>query len=183
MMKKILCLLMLLSVVFVMASAACAAEVMITSVGQSSDGMMVKVLMKKLKIESDYDAMMKPDALTNQKVLIAVIGGSSKGLGAAGINKDDEKARGQAVIEAAKKKNIKVIIMHVGGEGRRGDLSDMFITAVTKLGDRVIVVKSGNMDKIFDKNKASGAKLVEADNIQATATPLEDAFKEYGVTR
>lgn len=183
MMKKILCLLMLLSVVFVITSAACAAEVAITSVGQSSDGMMVKVLMKKIKIEPDYDVMMKPEALTNQKVLIAVVGGSSKGLGAAGINKDDEKARGQAVIEAAKKKNMKVIIMHVGGEGRRGDLSDMFITAVTKFGDRVIVVKSGNADKIFDKNKASGAKLVEADNIQAAAAPLEDAFKEYGVTR
>lgn len=183
MMKKILCLLMLLSVVFVISSAAYAAEVAITSVGQSSDGMMVKVLMKKLKIEPDYDAMMKPEALTNQKVLIAVVGGSSKGLGAAGINKDDEKARGQAVIEAAKKKNMKIIVMHVGGEGRRGDLSDMFITAVTKFGDRVIVVKSGNADKIFDKNKASGAKLVEADNIQATAAPLEDAFKEYGVIR
>lgn len=88
-----------------------------------------------------------------------------------------------AVIEAAKSKNMKVIIMHVGGEGRRGDLSDMFITAVTKFGDRVIVVKTGNADKIFDKSKAQAAKLVEADNIQATVAPLEEAFKEYGVIR
>lgn len=179
----VLLLLLSLSVSLAPVSAAFAADVAITSVGQSSDGMMVKVLMKKMKIESDYDALMKPEALGKQKVLLAVVGGSSKGLGAAGINKDDEKARGQAVIEAAKKKNIKVIIMHVGGEGRRGDLSDMFIKAVTKLGDRVIVVKSGNADKIFDKSKAPNAKLVEADNIQAVAAPLEAALKEYGVTR
>lgn len=163
--------------------SANAADVAVTSVGQSSDGMMVKVLMKKLKIEPDYDALMRPEALTNQKVLIAVVGGSSKGLGAAGINKEEEKTRGRVVIENAKKKNMKIIIMHVGGEGRRGDLSDMFITAVTKFGDRVIVVKTGNMDKIFDKSKAPGAKLTEIDNIQAAITPLEEAFKEYGVIR
>ena len=182
-MKKTMSFVLPLLFVLVFSAAAYAADVAITSVGQSSDGMMVKVLMKKLKIDPDYDALMKPEALTDQKVLIAVVGGSSKGLGAAGINKDDEKARGQAVIDAAKKKGMKVIIMHVGGEGRRGDLSDMFITAVTKLGDRVIVVKSGNLDKIFDKSKAPEAELIEADNIQATVTPLEEAFKDYGVTR
>lgn len=184
-MKRSLLLLLLLSlsVSLVSVSAAVAADVAITSVGQSSDGMMVKVLMKKMKIEPDYDALMKPAALSGQKVLIAVVGGSSKGLGAAGINKDDEKARAQGVIEAARKKNMKIIIMHVGGEGRRGDLSDMFITAVTKFGDRVIVVKSGNADKIFDKSKAPNAKLIEADSIQATAAPLEEALKEYGVIR
>lgn len=183
MVKRSLLLFLLLAFVLISTSAAMAADVVITSVGQSSDGMMVKVLMKRLKIEPDYDALIRPESLSGQKVLIAVVGGSSKGLGAAGINKDDEKARGQAVIETAKKKNMKVIVMHVGGEGRRGDLSDMFISAVTKLGDRVIVVKSGNADKIFDKLKSGSAKLVEADNIQATAAPLEEALKEYGVIR
>lgn len=182
-MRKAISIFLLMAVVFSFAGAACAAEVAITSVGQSSDGMMVKVLMKKLKIEPDYDALMKVEALSGQKVLIAVVGGSSKGLGAAGINKDDEKARGQGVIEAAKKNGMKVIVMHVGGDGRRGDLSDMFITAVTKYGDRVIVVKSGNADKIFDKSKAQGAKLDEVENIQAALAPLEEALKEYGVIR
>lgn len=182
-MKKVISIFLLMTVVFLFAAAASAADVAITSVGQSSDGMMVKVLMKRLKIEPDYDALMKPEALAGQKVLIAVVGGSSKGLGAAGINKDDEKTRGQTVIETAKKKGMKVIVMHVGGDGRRGDLSDMFITAVTKYGDKVIVVKSGNTDKIFDKSKAQGAKLNEVDNIQAALPPLEEALKEYGVIR
>lgn len=182
-MKK-LCLLLLLSFfAFALTGVASAAEVAITSVGQSSDAMMVKVLMKRLQIEPDYDAMMKNDALKGQKVLIAVVGGSSKGLGAAGIDKEEEKARGVALVKAAKAKNMKVIIMHVGGEGRRGDLSDMFITAVTGLGNKVIVVKSGNADKIFDKHKASDAKFIEVDNIQAASKPLSEAFTEYGVSR
>lgn len=166
-----------------LSGAAFAADVAITSVGQSPDGMMVKVLMKKLNVEPDYDALMKPEVLKGQKVLIAVVGGSSKGLGAAGIDKEQEKARGLSLIQEAKKKGMKVIVMHVGGDGRRGDLTDMFITAVTPQGDQVIVVKSGNQDGIFGKSKAASAKLIEVDNIQATVTPLGAAFKEWGVSK
>lgn len=75
------------------AACAGAAEVAVTSIGQSSDGMMVRVILKSLKIPADFDAVMKPEALKAQKVLIAVVGGSSKGLGAAGINKEAEAAR------------------------------------------------------------------------------------------
>lgn len=180
-MKKYIHVFLLSLCVLVLAGAAFGAEVAITSVGQSPDGMMVKVLMKKLNVEPDYDALMKNDALSDQKVLIAVVGGSSKGLGAAGIDKDQENARALSLIDAAKEKGMKILIMHVGGEGRRGDLTDMFVTAVTSKGDRVIVVKSGNQDGIFTNNKAAEAQLIEVDNIQATVGPLGEAFKEWGI--
>lgn len=182
-MRKGILVFVALCSLLLLAGTALAADVAITSVGQSPDGMMVKVLMKKLKIEPDYDAMMKNDALKDQKILIAVVGGSSKGLGAAGIDKEEEKARALSLMEDAKKKGMKVIVMHVGGDGRRGDLSDMFITAATPMGDRVIVVKSGNADGIFTKSKAASAELIEVENIQATGTPLEAAFKEWGVEK
>ena len=47
----------------------------------------------------------------------------------------------------------------------------------------MILVKGGNLDGIFTKSKAKTAKLIEVENIQATVTPLEQAFKEWGVTR
>jgi hypothetical protein len=163
------------------AVAASAAEVAITSVGQSPDGVMVRVLTRKLGIETDYDALMKSDALgADLKVLIAVIGGSSKGLGAAGIDKEEEIARAVTLVEAAKGKNIKTLVMHVGGEGRRGELSDLFVRAVTPLGDRVVVVKSGNADNLFGTLKAPSADLIEVENIQAAAVPLEATLKEWG---
>lgn len=181
-MKKSLCVLLVLLGLAVFSGTAFAADVAITSVGQTSDGMMVKVLMKKLNIEPEYDAVMSPAALKDQKVLIAVVGGSSKGLGAAGIDRAEEKARGVALLEDAKKKGIKVLVMHIGGDRRRGELTDEFIKAVTGLADRVIVVKSGNADGIFNKLKAAGAELVEVDTVQATVPPMEAAFKEWGVS-
>jgi hypothetical protein len=178
--RKRMTMVLLLIFVLLSATGARAADVAITSVGQSPDGMMVKVLMKKLKLEPDYNPLMKAGEFSGQKVLIAVLGGSSKGLGAAGIDKEEEQARALALINDAKAKNIRVLIMHVGGEGRRGELTDLFLRAVTPLGERVIVVKSGNADNIFDTTKAPDADLIEVANIQATATPLEATLKEWG---
>ena len=70
--------------------------------------MMVRVVLKSLAVETDYDALMKPEALSDQKVLIAVVGASSKGMGAAGINQNEELARAKALCEAAAGKGMKV---------------------------------------------------------------------------
>lgn len=182
-MKKRLLFCLFFAAVLLTPAAVNAADVAITSVGQSTDGMMVVTLMKKMKIEHDYDALMVPEAVSGKKALIVVVGGSLKGLGAANTSREREKTRGKDIIIAAKKKNVKVIIMHVGGQGRRGNFSDMLINTVTNSGDRIIVVKDGNADKLFDRLKAPDVKLVETDNILEAAAPLRDALEEYGVIR
>ena len=113
---KLKALVLAMFVLFATSACAMAADVAVTSV--------VRVILKSLKIGADFDAVMKADAITSQKVLIAVVGGSSKGLGAAGINKEDEVKRALDLCKAAEKKGMKILMMHVGGEGRRGTLSD-----------------------------------------------------------
>lgn len=166
---------------FASASAALAADVALTSVGQSPDAVMVRVVMKKLKVEADYDALMKPEALGSQKVLVAVVGGSSKGLGAAGINADQEKARAVTLLEAAKKKGMKILVMHVGGEGRRGTLTDLFINAAVPFGERLILVKGGNNDGLFNKLAKKGAPITEVATVAAVQAPLEQALKDWKI--
>jgi hypothetical protein len=163
------------------ASAALAADVALTSVGQSPDAVMVRVVMRKLKVEADYDALMKPEALGSQKVLIAVVGGSSKGLGAAGINADQEKARAISLLEAAKKKGMKILVMHVGGEGRRGTLTDLFINAAVPFGERLVLVKGGNNDGLFTKLAKKGVPITEVETVAAVQAPLEQALKDWKV--
>ncbi len=161
---------------------AFAAPVALTPMGQSPDGMMVRVVLKSLAVETDYDALMKPEALSDQKVLIAVVGASSKGMGAAGINQDDELARAKALCEAAAGKGMKVLVMHVGGEGRRGDLSNKFIETAGAYADGFIVVEGGNADGIFTK-LAEGRKveLLSAPNVKGTKEPLSTLLKGWGV--
>lgn len=183
-MKKLLVLFSALILALVITASANAAEVALTSIGQSSDAMMVRVLMKSLGITSDYDAVMKPAALSSQKVFIAVVGGSSKGLGAAGINKEEELKRGDALFRAAQEKKIKIVVMHVGGEGRRGALTDLFITSSVPNADTLILVDGANKDGIFNKlTKSKNITVKTAANVSAAKEPLKAVLAGYGVTK
>ena len=164
------------------AGTALAADIALTSVGQSPDAMMAKVVLKNMKVDVDFDALMKPEALAGHKVLIAVVGGSSKGLGAAGIDKDEEKARSIELIEAARDAGVKVLVMHIGGEGRRGTLSDLFISATVPLGDRLIMVDGANKDGLFDALiEGKDIPVDVAPTIRAIDEPMKKALSEWGV--
>jgi hypothetical protein len=164
-------------------SHASAAEVVLTSVGQSPDATMVRVVLRRMKINAENQALLRPDGLAGEKVLVAVVGGSSKGLGAAGIDKDQEIERVTGLFQAAKQKGMKLLVMHIGGEGRRGTLSDAFIEAAAPHADRLIVVDGGNNDKIFDRLvEGKDVKILTAPNVNGTADPLKATLSEWGVS-
>ena len=179
MFRKFMCT--LLFILLVGAAEAGASEIALTSVGQSPDAVMVNVMLKRQKIAADYEAGLQGADLSNQKVLIAVVGGSSKGLGAAGVDRNQELERCVTLINAAKSKGIKVLVMHVGGEGRRGELSDAFIEGVVPLADALIIVKGANLDGLFDKLKPASVTMLEADGIQKVGDSLKAVLNEWGV--
>ncbi|MCX7028225.1 MAG: DUF6305 family protein [Spirochaetes bacterium] len=154
--------------------------VFLTSAGQSADIEMVKVLLDRSKIEYKADAMAKTGAIkaAGGKTLLIAIGGSSKGLGAAGVSQDVELARVKEIVAEAKKLGIKIIGVHVGGEARRGELSDGFIAAIVPLCDYVIVVAEGNKDGLFTKLCAQAKiPLDSVDKISKVGDPLLKAFR------
>lgn len=164
----VLCMVMLGSTAALAANFS--GPVMITSVGQSADGQVVQVLARRAGIEVNYDSTMASDAAGNYKTVIMVIGGSSKGLGAAGINQQQEEARAQALINAAKNAGTKIIAMHVGGAERRGDLTDNFVRIVNPAADLTIVVGDGNNDGLF-----TNATIVE--DMAGASAALKTAFQ------
>lgn len=125
--------------------------VLITSAGQSADILMSKVLAKKAGLEFTMDKLAQPEDVKDYKSILFVCGGSSKGLGAAKIDKDQEYKRVEKVIEAAEDKDIPILLLHLGGKSRRGELSDYFNTLVSKHADYMIVVEGGNEDGFFSK--------------------------------
>jgi hypothetical protein len=164
------------------AGTSFAAEVLLTPFGQSPDAMMVKVVLKKFGVEGQLEKVLQADGLQDEKVLIAVVAGSSKGLGAAGIDKDAEIARMQGLAEAARTKGMKVLVMHIGGTGRRGALTDMFIVEAVPMADRLIVVEGGDHDGLFTRlAQESGVELLPAPSIRETAGPLQQVLTEWGI--
>ena len=151
----------------------------LTSVGQSADMEMIRVLLTRAGIPFKANSLIGANDLSSSdKSLILVIGGSSKGLGAAGISAEDEMKRSQALIQKARDLGMSIIAVHVGGEARRGSLSDGFIRFAVPLSDFVIVVSEGDKDGLF-ATLTTQAKIPfnKVDKISAAGTPLAAAFK------
>lgn len=169
-------------------SAAAAAEglkeaiaeqpVLLTSVGQSADYEMVKTMLDKSGIKYDKQGMATSENIGEAKTLLLAVGGSSKGLGAAGIDANGEIARVKELVDAADEKGLTIIAVHVGGEARRGDLSDVFIAPSFVKADYAIVVKDGDKDGLMAGLAAdAGIPIDIVDSMADVVGKLGAAFK------
>lgn len=151
---------------------------LVTSGGQSADYQMIATVMSKQEMEFTTNNLATSADLGDAKTLIVVIGGSSKGLGAAGIDADGELARLNELMSAAKDAGVSIIAMHTGGEARRGDLSDKFISPVFDMADYAIVVAAGDSDGLMAGLCADkGIPMDTIDSISDVVSVLPAAFK------
>ena len=92
--------------------------------------------------------------------------------------------RANALFKTARDKGIKIVIMHVGGEGRRGTLSDFFTKEAVPNSDVLILVDGANVDGFFDTlTKPKNIPVKTAPNVNGTKTPLGEVLAGYGVTK
>jgi len=165
--------------------------VLVASCGQSIGPTTIKVVQPRLKLAYDIDPLATPETLqakakagTPYKSLIITMGASLKGMGAAGIEIDDELARAAALIAEAKKQGIKVIGAHIEGMKRRsqgaaaGDTTDeQSIDAVAPHSDILLVLKDGNSDGRFTViSQAQKIPLVEFEKTVDLIPALEKLF-------
>jgi len=125
---------------------------LITTAGQSPGAVTISVLCKRNKIDSDFLNLVKAEDLTSKsyKTLIITMGTSGKGMGAAGIDINDELDRIDKLIEEARKQNMLIIGMHIEGEARRTGNCEKSIDLVAPGVDFLIVRSDGNKDGRFD---------------------------------
>lgn len=158
-------------------------EILITSIGQSADGRMVNILLTRHNIETVYEQLASAEVIEDFKIVIAVVGGSSKGLGAAGIDKNDEIDRTKSLIQEIEDQEVVLLVMHIGGEARRGALSDAFLDEIVPYADHLIVVETGNMDGYFtDISKEKEISMEVVDKIVDTGE-LVKSFIEENLTQ
>ena len=131
-------------------AGSCQLPAILTSVGQSADVDIVATHCKKIKLDVYQNNTIKAEELSDKyKTIILAVGGSNTGLGAAGIDADQELARTDALIAKAKELGMTIIAMHVGGADRRGTLSDSFIKPAFAAADIAIIVESGDTDNLM----------------------------------
>jgi len=149
---------------------------LITSFGQSQDANFIDLIGKRLKIERFFGQILyvKDVDWKKYKTFIYVIGGSGKGLGAAGLDLEDELKRCKAVLAEAKKQGLTLIAMHIGGADRRLANTTPFLD-FCKQANYMIVKEDGNQDGYFTKvSKDSSIPL----RIVKTTLEVQDVLKE-----
>ena len=135
--------------------------ILVTNIGQSADSATMASLLKRAGAEYEENDLATADDLAGYGTLIVVAGASSKGLGSGGNSQDEELARAESLLAAAKDANMTIILAHLGGSGRRGNISDIFIEKVMDSADYMLVVEDGNSDGYF-------TSYCEANNIPLT---------------
>lgn len=152
---------------------------LITSAGQSADDMILRVMLGRLFGEEvDRNPMAKPEDLEGKNSLALVVGVSNKGLGSAGINLDQEIARLQTLLEAAKENDTYVFLVHIGGPSRRGAGSDQVAELVSAYAHHIVVTAESNQDNYFTELAAkNGAELVAVESRNDAAEVIADLFK------
>ena len=152
--------------------------VLLTSAGQSADILMARILLQKAGLDFIMDKTAAVQKLDSVRSVIVVTGGSTKGLGAAKIDKEGEYQRVETLLTAAEKNNLPVIVMHLGGKSRRGALSDYFNQLSAEHAHYLIVVEGGDEDGFFSTIAAE--KKITIDKADKIANVSNILKKIYG---
>lgn len=150
---------------------------LITSAGQNAEVQIAAVLAKRAGLDFRLSKLAGPGDLEGAKTLVLVLGASLKGLGAAGLDIDREKARVSELVAEARKRGIPLLCLHLGGATRRGPQTDELMAEILPLARLAVVVKSGNADGFFTEIcRAKNIPLVEVDKSSEAVEPLKSAF-------
>jgi hypothetical protein len=151
---------------------------LITSAGQSPDVQLAVVLAKRAGIEYTLAKLATARDLGGAKTLGIVVGASLKGLGAAGIDTAKEKERVKGLVAEAAKRGIPVLFLHLGGDQRRGELTDAMVAEYLPAAKMAVIVKSADADGLFSGIcKERGIPLVAVEKTADAAEVLKGAFK------
>lgn len=154
------------------------APLLLTSAGQSPDVQLAVVLAKRAGIEHTLSKLAAAKDLAGAKTLGLVVGASLKGLGAAGIDTAKEKDRVKSLLAEAAKQGIPVLFLHLGGEQRRGELTDAMVAEYLPAATMAVIVKSADHDGLFSKICSErGIPFVAVEKTADVAEVLKGAFK------
>ncbi len=167
--------------------------VLITSIGQSAGAAQARVLAIKAGLDATYNQRASVEELESFAALVVVLGASSKGLGAAGVDIDGEIAWGTELINKAIELGIPIIAMHIEGDSRRGASSDLIVTTFASQANYLIVKGSmpdtewtedeaadGNKDGLFTTLAADGE--IPIAYITKTLDAVDVLVEIFGIT-
>ena len=125
--------------------------VLLITAGRSADLYVAQTLLKQSGVPDvlTVPRVIPGDVIPYYGALVVAVGGSEKGLAAAGVTVEKEAEHIRAVLEAAREQNIPILALHIGGYGRRGDVTDPLIQTVFPFADGAVILEEGDPDGLM----------------------------------
>ncbi|MBK6335603.1 MAG: gamma-glutamyltransferase [Betaproteobacteria bacterium] len=133
--------------------------VLFTALGQSPDAKTLSVLGGRARLNGDFKPLATADDVAAVKTVFVTVGTSLKGFGAAGVNLQTEIARSAELVKAAKAKGVYLILVHIGGEGRRDAMTNTLLDKLAPARRRLHRLRQGQCRRLFQQS-CGGKPLV-----------------------
>jgi hypothetical protein len=149
--------------------------VLITPVGQNPDGLMIKVVLGKLGVKNDYfELASSKDLDNNYRSVVMAVGVSFKGMGAAGLDCNDEINRTRKLVCEAVKEDCPIIFVYLGENPWREKRTGQLVKLIAPHSSYIIIKENSSKDKYFTEIvQEYKISLITVDNL----TQLETVFK------
>ncbi|MGI6624850.1 MAG: DUF6305 family protein [Limnochordia bacterium] len=115
--------------------------VLVTSVGQNFDALMVKTIFDEMGVIADLAPMVEAGALSQYRQLVISPGISYKGMVASGTTVEEEIERTKAIVEASFEYNLPIMLMYLGGFIQGDAKSQELIELVAPSADLIIIYR------------------------------------------
>ena len=124
-------------------------KVYLTTLGQSDFDVVASIIDKTSRKNVIKNNLLNASDVEEGSIVFLVTGTSTKGLGSAGTYLANEIVRAEDFAKAANENKITLIVLHVGGEQRRGAQADPIINIIVPASKLVMIVETGNKDALF----------------------------------
>lgn len=120
-----------------------------TSIG-GADGEALDLAIQRAGVEPKFIDKFQPKDLGDTKTLFIAVGA------APGADIAAEIARGNALIDAAKKGGVYVVLVHIGGKARRDPATDQVIKAIGPKSNLLMILADSDADGLFKGIASAG---------------------------
>lgn len=151
---------------------------LITSAGQSTDTYIIKDIANKLMIHNYFMPQAQTLDMDDINSIVFVIGYSEISEMLFGTEYDTEVNRVKLLIDESKEKGLKIISVYIGGEHRKDERTEWFLSFIGENSDYIITTSDGDRDQnLYQFARSKKIPITVVNKLEDISEPFASAFR------
>lgn len=153
-------------------------KLLITSAGQSAEGMIALKMAERLNLDVDYRPRALATDLYDYKSVVIILGYSPNGLAQTQRSFEQEKKRMNALFVEVNNTNLPIILVHISGKFREENYTRQFIEDAIPYADYFIGLKELSLtNEVILKLKKNNVPTTLVNDVADMQIPFNSVFR------